>query len=735
MTFAMLRPKLLSLHRWLGLVFAPVFLVMILSGAVLSFRPILADVGSSERAASAETLVDVAAVTSLVGKLEASGSITGITVSGGGKALDVASATPSVAGTWTLADGTRAAEAAAPFDVFGLAERIHKSLALGLGLVVEAASFAMLSIMIIGPLLSLLRFRNSLIGWHRAAGWLAFPVTIIAPLTAVMMVLGIGEGARAPLPVAAQKVTIAEALAIAAPAADLGHLEMARTFRGGTVMLTTSGAKGGTYAVTDTAAVPLTGGPGLVKEIHEGTWAGAWSGALNFIISMVLFALTVTGFIAWFRRWRRERKPARLTGGGDVLVAYASQTGTAARLATAAAKTLEAAGLSADVASLGTLEPARLAIYRHTLVIAATTGEGDVPDAARRFVKALVPGALTGTSFAMLALGDRSYAHYCGGAETLRAAMLTAGAEEAQPMARTDGEPGATFAEWMAAVSTLLGLSGAGIAEPESGTPVVLRLAARHRMDDPASGETQETWSVTLVSDAALAFRPGDLLRIAPTEGAKLRAYSVGSASAVDPHRIELTVRLHQWEDRDGQTGFGAMSGRLIRDLAVGDMVAARLDAHPAFNPPADPSWPIIMIGAGSGIAPFPGFVSERRATGRAGPAWLVFGNRYRDGDFLWSEHFAAALADGSLTRLDGAFSRDEGDGAYVQTRLRQSAATLADWIITRQAVIYICGKRDMADGVLGAIEQSLVAANATDARDRIERWIGEGRIRIDVFD
>ncbi len=747
MSFAPLRPRLLALHRWLGLIFAPVFLVMILSGAVLSFRPIVA--GLNEAPTASTSGVDIPALEALVGKLDINGAVTGISVAAGGAALDVASSTADIAGSWTVADATRAPAAPARFDVFGLAERVHKQLALGLGFVVDAASFAMLAIMLIGPFLSWLRFRNSLIGWHRAAGWLALPITIISPLTAVLMVLGIGGGGGAPLPVAAKPVTISEALTIAAPDVDLSHLVMARKFRGGTVMLATSGASGGTYAVTDTKAVALTGGPGLVKQIHEGTWAGAWSGALNFLIAMILFGLTVTGFASWFRRWRRERrKPQRPISGGDVLVAHASQTGTATRLAEATARVLAADGLAADVAALGALDPERLATYREILVIASTTGEGDVPDPARGFVKRLAQSSLTGVSFAMLALGDRSYARYCGGAETLSAAMRAAGATETMAMVRADGDPAATWSEWMRAVRTRLGtarpdhagldLAAPGLLLDEAGRRVRLRLAARRRMDDPNAGDTQETWSVSLASESALAFRPGDLLRLVPSTGSRPRSYSIGSSSLVDPRHIDLTIRLHRWQDQDGLSGFGAMSGQLIKDLPLGAEIEAELAPHPAFNPPADPAWPIIMIGAGSGIAPFPGFLAERAASGRAGPAWLVFGNRHRAGDFLWSERFAAALTDGSLDRLDTAFSRDADDGAYVQSRLRQRARDLASWILDKRAVIYVCGKREMADGVLDAISQSLVAASAIDAgaaRDRIEQWIGEGRIRIDVFD
>lgn len=144
------------------------------------------------------------------------------------------------------------------------------------------------------------------------------------------------------------------------------------------------------------------------------------------------------------------------------------------------------------------------------------------------------------------------------------------------------------------------------------------------------------------------------------------------------------------------------------------------------------------MIAAGSGIAPFPGFIAERRASGRAGPAWLIFGNRHRDGDFLWRDAFETALADGTLTRMDTAFSRDPDDGARVQDRLREQAATAFDWLVEKQAMVYICGRRAMSEAVLEALADVLVTEGGLKpeaAQVEIEQWIGAGRVRMDTFD
>jgi len=775
-----LKPLLVSVHRWVGLILAPLFLVIILTGGVLALRPIVDDFTAR---ANAGARVDAAAVSALVGRLEAQGALNGFTVGERGSVLDVSSNASELSGRWDIASGTRLGPAPLLPQVFAVAQSLHTRLMLGLQWVVEIATYAMAAIMLMAPFLAWLKFRNTLMGWHLAIGWLLLPLTLASPITGILMTLGVGQPPRPPQPQSLQpqslqtqasqpqalqsqaparpsgaaegaapqaasgerpgaapggaQMPLGAALGMAGRELDLATLTSGRRFRGGSVMLRLDGPPAMAYTVSPKGVTPLTGGPGLPKQIHEGTWGGAWSGALNLLIAFALLGLTGTGFLSWFRRWRRDRVAA-LDAGADILVAHASQTGTAAHLAEATAAALVAGGQKATVAPLGAVSPAQLKRFRLILLIAATTGEGEVPDGARHVPKTLPPGALEGVRFAVLGLGDRSYAQFCGGAHTLRTALLAAGGVEALPLATADGDPAAAWGAWIGALETQLGLTCVAPQGFVAAPPVPLTLAARERLDDPSGGDTQETWRIVLASDQDLVFRPGDLLRLRPAQGGRERSYSIGSSSRVDPRRIELTVRLHRFQDDAGREVLGAVSGRLVRTEPVGARLEAQLQAHPGFNPPADPQWPILMIGAGSGIAPFPGFIAERRASGRAGPAWLVFGNRHKAGDFLWRREFEAALADGSLARLDTAFSRDAGDGARVQDRLRAVSDELLRWLLDRKAVIYVCGRRDMARGVEEALADMLVAGAgyaAEAARAEIARWLAEGRMRIDAFD
>jgi sulfite reductase (NADPH) flavoprotein alpha-component len=190
---------------------------------------------------------------------------------------------------------------------------------------------------------------------------------------------------------------------------------------------------------------------------------------------------------------------------------------------------------------------------------------------------------------------------------------------------------------------------------------------------------------------------------------------------------VVLTLRLHRYLGPDGALGFGRVSNELIRGTPLGGLVRGRLQSHETFRPPEDPTRPIVMIAADAGVAPFPGFLDERDASGWAGPAWLIFGNRHRDGDFLWDERFRAALSDGSLTRLDTAFCGDADDGATVQDRLWEQAEELRRWLIDDRALVYICGRREMAREVEATIAAILAESDAPE--------IDEDRIRIDAFD
>src|SRR2546427_5233742 len=155
------------------------------------------------------------------------------------------------------------------------------------------------------------------------------------------------------------------------------------------------------------------------------------------------------------------------------------------------------------------------------------------------------------------------------------------------------------------------------------------------------------------------------------------------------------------------------------------------------FRPPADGDRPIIMIGPGTGIAPFRAFLEERRALRAKGRNWLFFGDQCQTHDFLYREELEAMLADGALTRLDTAFSRDQREKIYVQHRMLENARELWKWL-EAGAHVYVCGDaRRMAKDVDGALHEVIQKAGGKDlaqAAEYVRKLKTERRYQRDVY-
>ncbi|MCC0576613.1 molybdopterin-dependent oxidoreductase [Streptomyces californicus] len=168
------------------------------------------------------------------------------------------------------------------------------------------------------------------------------------------------------------------------------------------------------------------------------------------------------------------------------------------------------------------------------------------------------------------------------------------------------------------------------------------------------------------------------------------RLYSIASSPLTDPHRVRLTVSVIRYGNRLGQIRKGVASTYLA-DAAPGSPLPVFVQRNDRFGPPADPAVPVIMIGPGTGVAPFLGFLEERRALGHAGANWLFFGEQHRATDFYFRDELDALHRSGTLTRLDTAFSRDQRAKVYVQDRMREHGAQLWSWL-RDGAHLYVCG-------------------------------------------
>ncbi|AEV89075.1 molybdopterin oxidoreductase [Actinoplanes sp. SE50] len=168
------------------------------------------------------------------------------------------------------------------------------------------------------------------------------------------------------------------------------------------------------------------------------------------------------------------------------------------------------------------------------------------------------------------------------------------------------------------------------------------------------------------------------------------RLYSISSTPLTEPDRVSLTVSVVRFDSLSGRPRKGVCSTHLA-DAAGDREVPLFVQKAPHFRPPADPATSMIMVGPGTGVAPFLGFLQERQATGASGANWLFFGEQRRETDFYYREELAALSAAGTLSRLDLAFSRDQRAKIYVQDRMREQGAQLWAWL-AEGAHFYVCG-------------------------------------------
>ena len=556
--------------------------------------------------------------------------------------------------------------------------------------------------------------------------------------------------------------------------------------------------------------------------------------------------------------------PAPATAVAPATIIYGSQTGNARRAAEALHAKLDAAGLPARLLRADAYSTRELANERLLYLVISTQGEGDPPDDAiglSEFLLGRRAPKLPQLQFAVLGLGDTSYADFCGIARKLDARLAELGATRVQTLGEADLDIDIVAAPWreqalaharellkpapathLATVTPLrphalpawsqdkpfvaevlanqritgrefrnvgfrkygavdkdvrhleLSLQGSGLAyEPGDA------LGIRHRNPDPL---VDAVLAATKLDGDALVARDGESLALAEwlrdkrelsrigrpllasvaergahAELARLleaqdksglaavfdthqlidvlrrwpagwdadalvaalrpqaqRLYSIASSRKRVGEEAHLTVDALRYQAH-GFEHVGAASG-FLASLEEGGSLPVYIEPNERFRVPADTSRDILMIGPGTGVAPFRGFVQERAETGAAGRNWLLFGARHFNTGFLYQAEWQDALAKGELHRLDLAFSRDQADRIYVQQRLREAGRDVYDWL-QGGAHLYVCGAIAMGKDVHAALLEIVAAHNGGDteaASDYLSSLQREGRYARDVY-
>lgn len=229
-------------------------------------------------------------------------------------------------------------------------------------------------------------------------------------------------------------------------------------------------------------------------------------------------------------------------------------------------------------------------------------------------------------------------------------------------------------------------------------------------------------------------WQPSDVVNVLRKIPARL--YSIASSIKAHPDEVHLTIRKVQYESH-GRERNGVCSVYVSERLEVGDKVSVFVQSNPNFKLPASDETPIIMVGPGTGVAPFRAFMEEREEAGASGKSWLFFGDRHYVTDFLYQTDWQRMLNDGVLTKLEVAFSRDTEQKVYVQHRLLEHAAELYAWL-EEGAHIYICGdEKHMAHDVHKALLQ-IVKEQRNVSEEAAAAYLNElqdaGRYQRDVY-
>lgn len=507
---------------------------------------------------------------------------------------------------------------------------------------------------------------------------------------------------------------------------------------------------------------------------HSGIAFGEGGRLLVMIASVLMPGFLVTGYLLYVARKGTERssrvaQPVGLVSIGedaDVLVSYATQSGTARKLATLTASAFVAAGKAVKLCSVSELTAAMLEVSRKALFVVSTYGDGEPPDEARGFARTLLsrPANLGEVSFGVLALGDREYTEFCAFGVEVDRWLESCGAKRSIDLVQIDGKDPAGERRWQDGLQQL-GAQVDGLAwAPEpfhpwvistrthlnpggSGKMFLVRLAPpdgsflRWRAGDIAEIRPQNTdaaierilWRLRLDGNYVVG---GDTLRnllrrsrldgIARVEGVTpeelgqslqalpTRDYSIASVSGT--RYLDLIVRQ---VDVGGTLGQG--SGWLTEYCPVNGATELRIRANPSFHQPRNCQ--MILIGSGTGIAGLRAHIQESERDGH----WLIFGERSPDHDAILHDEIAGWLENGRLTRFSPAWSRGGLEKRYVQHLMLEFESDIRSWV-SGGAVILVCGRRlGMAKGVDDALRHIL-------GHEAVEELFRSGRYRRDIY-
>ncbi|MFQ5623598.1 MAG: PepSY domain-containing protein [Paracoccaceae bacterium] len=453
---------------------------------------------------------------------------------------------------------------------------------------------------------------------------------------------------------------------------------------------------------------------GWIYAMHTGVGM-AWMGVILALASLSVPAIGLTGVAIWLKRTRggnrriKGNAPAALA---DIVVLVGSESGATWGFARSLHRDATASGFAVHVAPMnayGDHYPNATAL----LFLTSTHGNGSAPGTADRFLQLLARQERKPFwSFAVLGFGDRAFPQFCKFAKDLDLELESHGWKRLLRPAFINRQSTQAFANWgnelAAALNSDFKLSHA-IQLPKTrrltlverrvyGTEVQAPTAVLKFSFDGGGGSSFLDRIVGRDGKYP-RFAPGDLLGVVPPSGTAPRFYSVSSLPSNT--EVEICVRKR----------LGGECSTYLHELEIGGRIECFVRSNPDFRPSPGQA-PVIMIGAGTGIAPFMGMIRDNR---RRRDIHLFWGGRDPSSDFLYEDTLKACREDGRLTTLATAFSRT-GACSYVQDRLREEAGHLRE-MLRCGASIMVCGGDEMARAVMAEIDAVLMPLHLSVAR------------------
>ena len=465
---------------------------------------------------------------------------------------------------------------------------------------------------------------------------------------------------------------------------------------------------------------------------------------IALVILLVLYAVIIAYLILSNRLSNRKQKWLAIFNQNDYLIVFASQSGQAENIAQQTAQQLQAVGQKVSLVDIQYLTLEQLRQAKQVLWCVSTYGEGDAPDTAQFAIKHIFSHAnldLSHQSYAILALGDKRYSHFCRFGQVLNQHLQQHHAQALFEMVCVDYLKQADLDCWVKHLEQLSAQKLSRILQQNDWNSFILKN--RTCLNNGSQGNP--IYQIQLSYDHAVNWSSGDILEIQcgnslkdiqlfltaqqqtssenlvailqfkdlkqlPEQGLNesfqdwilafddlaIREYSI--ASIPEQKIVELVVRQEKTA-----TGLGLGSGWLTEHAVLGQMIAAKIRSNPAFH--LEPNHtPLILIGNGTGIAGLVAHLSQRQQDGNQ-QNWLIFGERQQQFDHLYKHQIELWQEQGFLPNVDYAFSRDQAEKVYVQHVLQQKSEQLLNWI-EAGAAIYVCGS---LKGMAQEVEQTLL--------------------------